>query len=554
MPECLPGTTTLDTLNQEVAERCESAGEQLECARQQVADKYGYVTWRQMLMHLNLHDDSDPARQSISTRFLRLACVAFHHTDSPSNWEQAAELLREQPSLAAESIHHAACVGDVEAVRRWLQQEPDLLDRHGGYHDWQPLMYACYSRLDLPEYSTAAVARLLLESGANPNAHFMWGGQYRFTALTGVFGEGENGAYNCPEHPECMQLARALLEAGADPNDSQALYDRMFGPGNACLELLLEFGLGPEHRCNWLIEQNGRLVENPLQTLRYQLNWALGNNHQKRARLLIDHGADLSTPADAQSLYETAMQKGETELAQYLVEQGAERTELTPVVRFISACFRDDLTEARRLLNEHTDLLQRVDEHDADLLHDTAAVAKVKPLRMMLDLGMNPNRLTRNCPLHEAAWHGRVESAQVLLAAGADPTIRDRHWGATPLQWARHNGRMEFLKFMTEQAIDIFDAVLTGHTGRIRAILREHPQHANTTLGEVRKSHGDYPDDWKTPLALAVELGQVDAAEVLIQAGARLDIQSPSGADPHALAVESENASAIRALLDQGGA
>ena len=62
--------------------------------------------------------------------------------------------------------------------------------------------------------------------------------------LTGVFGEGELGPVRQPRHPHSLALGRLLLEAGADPNDGQALYNRMFEPGNDHLELLFEFGLG----------------------------------------------------------------------------------------------------------------------------------------------------------------------------------------------------------------------------------------------------------------------------------------------------------------------
>ena len=62
--------------------------------------------------------------------------------------------------------------------------------------------------------------------------------------LTGAFGEGELGPVRQPRHPHSLALARLLLSAGADPNDGQALYNRMFEPGNDHLELLLEFGLG----------------------------------------------------------------------------------------------------------------------------------------------------------------------------------------------------------------------------------------------------------------------------------------------------------------------
>ena len=199
-------------------------------------------------------------------------------------------MLSADPALAQHDIWSAACVGDAAMAGGFLDAEPDLVNRRGGYQDWEPLLYACYSRLDLPQRSTLAVARLLLERGADPNAHYMWGGQCRFTALTGAFGEGEMGPVNQPEHEYGATLARLLLEAGADPNDGQALYNRMFTQGSAHLELLLEYGLNAEHRCNWLVARDGELVPNPDRTLSYQLQWAVRKHHVERAKLLIDHG------------------------------------------------------------------------------------------------------------------------------------------------------------------------------------------------------------------------------------------------------------------------
>ena len=61
----------------------------------------------------------------------------------------------------------------------------------------------------------------------------MWGGDCRFTALTGASGEGEQGPVNQPPHPEWEAFARLLLDAGADPNDGQARTARegRTGPG-----------------------------------------------------------------------------------------------------------------------------------------------------------------------------------------------------------------------------------------------------------------------------------------------------------------------------------
>jgi len=118
-------------------------------------------------------------------------------------------------------------------------------------------VYACYSRLEATDanHSTLAVARLLLSKGADPDAGFLLAGSYAFTALTGAFGCGEDWA-NQPPHPDCDALATLLLEAGADPNDGQTLYNRHFQANDDHLKLLLAHGLGRDTQGPWLKRQN----------------------------------------------------------------------------------------------------------------------------------------------------------------------------------------------------------------------------------------------------------------------------------------------------------
>jgi hypothetical protein len=107
-------------------------------------------------------------------------------------------------------------------------------------------------------------------------------------------------------HPEITELSvsaaaaaadvpRLLLEAGADPNDGQALYNRMFEPGNDHLELLLEFGLGTGDGGPWKARM-GDALDPPEQLLRGELSWAIAHGMTERVRLLADHGVDLVAP------------------------------------------------------------------------------------------------------------------------------------------------------------------------------------------------------------------------------------------------------------------
>ena len=119
----------------------------------------------------------------------------------------------------------------VEGLRRLLADNLALASREGGPFEWAPLTYLAYARHDPDVSEAAALAslQLLLDHGADPDTGYLWHGlPSPFTALTGCFGEGEGGPINQPAHPHGIALARALLEAGADANDAQTLYNRMF--------------------------------------------------------------------------------------------------------------------------------------------------------------------------------------------------------------------------------------------------------------------------------------------------------------------------------------
>lgn len=92
---------------------------------------------------------------------------------------------------------------------------------------------------------------------------------------------------------------------------------------------------------------------------------------------------------------------------------------------------------------------------DADVYRGTpliwaAAKGRVRAVRRLLELGAGvdvrgtfggPRHGVGTTALHHAAESGHVEVIEVLLAAGANPTIEDEVYGATPAGWAEHNGQ-----------------------------------------------------------------------------------------------------------------
>ena len=491
-------------------------------AERVIAREHGFATWRQLETHIDHDAGTDD--------FLCLGCLSYFTTDRPANRKRAREILNADPALARRDIWHAACVGDATAVADFLDSNTALVNQRGGTFDWEPLLYACYSRLDLPGRSTLAVARLLIERGADPNTYHMWGGQYRFTALTGAFGEGEMGPVNQPPHAECDALARLLLDAGAHPNDSQALYNTMFTPGNSCLETLLGYGLHDTDRNNWLLNEDGALVEHPQQTLGYQLGWAVRNHHFERAKLLIDHGADLSTKSgDGRSLYESALLAGHPDLAQRLADRGAEPTEFDAVHRFVAACMAADAEAAARLLDEEPGLVARTQDAHPDLLDNAASANRLDAMRLMIALGFDLNRLYGRPPLHQAGFHNHVDMAKLLLAGGAKLGLRENEFAGTPLQWAVTAGSRDVADYLAEQELGIFDAVLAENLGRIATLLDASPALLETTVGSERPAAAAHPEDWQTPLAFAVTRKRPASVKLLLERGADAGIADRDG-------------------------
>lgn len=405
-------------------------------------------------------DDAWMNSASAVDRFVRLACLTYDHW-RPSFAEKARRMLEETPDLARANVHAAAAAGDVAAVRRFVERDPGTVNAPGDALGWEPLLHACYSRLNGADahHSTLDVARVLLEHGADPNAGFLWGGSLPpFTALAGAFGEGEAGV-NRPPHEHRGALARLLLDAGADPNDGQALYNRHFKRNDDHLELLLSRGLGRGAGGPWF-RRFGERMQAPAQLLVEELWAAARKNYGERVRLLVEHGADVNTPGtrDGRTPYEAALRAGNTEIAAYLLRHGAREIALSVKDRFAAACVAGNRSDARALLAESPGLLEELGLHGrVELVHRAVEADRPEGIRLMADLGFEIGGMTSHggvgvnlaaTPMHNAAWMGNLEMVRLFLELGADPAVRDPNYRGTPLDWAEYNGQREVAAFL----------------------------------------------------------------------------------------------------------
>lgn len=438
----------------------------LAAAQLVVAREYGFASWPRLRRYVHLVADYgwDSASASASatdpaTEFCRLACLTYTAEDGPHRWAAAQGLLTERPDLIRANIWAASAAARPADVRRLLAADPNLARARGGPFRWRPLCYLVYSRVDsqVPEQDVLAVARQLLAAGADLDEGYVFNGlPYMFTTMTGVLGCGELGPVRQPRHPHWRALARLLLDAGADPNDGQALYNNMFSPVNDHLELLFEYGLGRPHAGAWQARV-GDLVAAPDELLRIQLRWAVEHDQRERVRLLTEHGVDFRSPfrgdgpawapGDGRTPVELARLCGNMEIADYLVAHGAPAPEPDPVSDLIAAAFRVDRSAVAGIRARHAGVVAQARRARPGLIVWAAAQAPAGAVELLAELGFDVNALARadapveqewETALHHSAGEGNVELTRRLLALGADPQIRDRRFDATPLDWARH--------------------------------------------------------------------------------------------------------------------
>ena len=217
---------------------------------------------------------------------------------------------------------------------------------------------------------------------------------HRATLLHYVAANGVEG-YRQRTPPNAVEIARALLDAGADPNAVANLY----GGEWATLPLLVSSG--------------------PPAEAGFQI--AL-------AELLLDYGA-----ASDRALI-TALTFGFVETAEALARRGV------PIASLAVAAGLGRVAEAAEMLGAA----------DAEERHRALALAAqlghVEVVRLLLDAGESPDRFNpvgmhaHGTPLHHAAVNGHEAVVRLLLERGARRDVKDRIWDGTPRGWAEYGG------------------------------------------------------------------------------------------------------------------
>jgi ankyrin repeat protein len=476
-----------------------------------LARRYGYADWDQLRNEVELRQLRSGTPQEQAERFINHACLRYNGDDQAWRYQRASEWLRQLPELSRADFYCALVAADLEAVRDFLRLDPTLALRNSGPRDWPPLMYVTYSRVEQNKEQAVAVAKLLLEHGASPDSYSAE--PSGFTALTGAVGGGERGPIACVAHPCAGELVKLLLDAGANPNQSQALYNTMLGEHlGDWLPIFVQYGLKAGDPANWSPDETEPIFD-------FLLSQVVVQGKLELVRYLLEHGANANAVSryNHHSAHAIAQLTGRTEIADLLERFGAKPEPLSVEDQFRVACDRRDRELGAGLLRQHPQLLQ-----DNELFRNCAMV-DVETCLWLVQQGYDINTRDRSgqTVLHNYALWSNPAAVTTLLQHGADPDAKENNWRATPLGMALHHHHWPVVDVLLPISNDLLDVCRMADAERAAILLARDP-----TLVQQRTRMG------YTPLHFVSQAKQYDPdfnASV-----ATIDLLLKYGADPKA--------------------
>ncbi|XP_024025168.1 uncharacterized protein LOC21407303 [Morus notabilis] len=191
------------------------------------------------------------------------------------------------------------------------------------------------------------------------------------------------------------------------------------------------------------------------------------------------------------------------------------------------------------------------DANKRGALHFAAIEGKTEVCKYLLEelkLDVDTRDEDGETPLIHAARQGHTDTAKFLLEHGADPSIAS-NLGATALHHSAGIGDIELLKYLISKGVDVNSQSDSG-TPLIWAAGHAQPDAVKVLL-EHKADPNAETDDNITPLLSAVAASSLPCLELLIQAGAKVNI-SAGGATPLHIAADNGSTEIINCLLKAG--
>ncbi|XP_030960853.1 ankyrin-1-like [Quercus lobata] len=228
------------------------------------------------------------------------------------------------------------------------------------------------------------------------------------------------------------------------------------------------------------------------------------------------------------------------------------------VQQFLNAARIGNLDLLKNLagqLNEGKGLARTVadikDANKRGALHFAAREGQTEVCKYLLEelkLDVDSKDEEGETPLIHAARQGHTDTAKYLLEGGANPAIPS-DLGATALHHSAGIGEIKLLKILLSKVVDV-DSQSDAGTPLIWAAGHGQPDAVKVLLEHHANPNAE-TDDNITPLLSTVAAGSLPCLELLIQAGAKVNI-SVGGVTPLHIAADNGSLEIINCLLKAG--
>ena len=188
------------------------------------------------------------------------------------------------------------------------------------------------------------------------------------------------------------------------------------------------------------------------------------------------------------------------------------------------AAYMNDESAVDLLIRAGADVDKANDFHNVTPLALACENANPNIVAKLLAAGADPNIAQKNgvTPLMACADAGTVEGVRALIAKGADVNAREAEDDQTALMWAAAEGHAAIVKLLIDNGADV--AV------RSRVVEKPEPYIVDMPLDQSIWG-SNYPDTtrWEkvgggyTALHFAAQAGDIESAQLLLEAGADID-------------------------------
>jgi len=255
--------------------------------------------------------------------------------------------------------------------------------------------------------------------------------------------------------------------------------------------------------------------------------------------------------------------------------------------RLADAAMRSDRESVRTLLQQKADV-NATQPDGTTALHWAVRQNDLETVQLLIRSGAKPNPVTRYgvTPFYFACENGNAAIIDVLIRAGVDPNLANPG-GETALMTASRTGKEEAVKLLLDRgaAVNARESV-RGQTALMWAVLENHPNivklllargadiNAQTdvaipdgTSGKPEAKSGDIgahgpgiyrpravpsPSGAMTVLHFAARDGNLEMAQLLVDAKADIERPSANGTRPLVVAITNNHIELAMFLLEKG--